>query len=130
MNSIPFTKMAGAGNDFLVLDEPLERDLSALAVKMCSRQTGLGADGILLLGTSKTADYKMRILNPDGSEAEMCGNGARCLAAYIFRYKQPVSSSFSIETLAGIIHAEEKIIITWLQRSIPLTDKSASFSCS
>lgn len=83
MRKIPFIKMAGAGNDFVVIDHDPSLDYSKLASKICARQTGVGADGILVLDRSANTDYKMRIINADGSEAEMCGNGARCMAAYI-----------------------------------------------
>jgi diaminopimelate epimerase len=81
--SAPFLKMVGAGNDFLVVDD---RDGSHSTVSptrwkaLCSRRTGVGADGVLLLGASTEHDFTMRYLNADGREAEMCGNGARCLA--------------------------------------------------
>jgi diaminopimelate epimerase len=81
--STPFIKMAGAGNDFIVLDD---RDDSyseyppARWSSLCSRRTGIGADGVLLLRTSENHDFRMRYINADGSETDMCGNGARCLA--------------------------------------------------
>ncbi len=103
MKTIPFTKMAGAGNDFLVLEARSGIDYRKLAPKACDRTGGVGADGLLVLDKSRTADYKMRIINADGSEAEMCGNGARCAAAYIVRNKKPARKMFTIETPAGII---------------------------
>lgn len=107
MKTIPFTKMSGAGNDFIVLDEaPNGMDLKKLALQACNRSNGIGADGILLLDNSKKADYKMRIINADGSEAEMCGNGARCMAAYIVKNKKPQKKLFTLETLAGLVEAE------------------------
>jgi len=112
MKKIHFTKMAGAGNDFLIIDvgaygrTPLQ--LKKLTVAMCDRTNGVGADGVIVLDKSKKADFKMRIINSDGSEAEMCGNGARCLAAYIVRRNKTKKKSFTIETLAGIITAEAK----------------------
>ncbi len=116
MKTIPFTKMVGAGNDFLVLENLASRNpslgkdasLKILATQMCSRQTGVGADGLLILEPSKKADYKMRIINVDGSEAEMCGNGARCLATYIVRHCQDTKKTFALETLAGLILAQAK----------------------
>lgn len=83
---IPFTKMHGAGNDFIVIDGrdgdfPLSRILEKVP-ELCHRRTGVGADGILILCPSRTSDYTMRYLNADGSEAGMCGNGARCLARF------------------------------------------------
>ena len=106
--SIHFTKMAGAGNDFLVIEAQNGSDYKKLALKACDRTNGVGADGILILDKSKKADYRMRIINADGSEAEMCGNGARCIAAYITQNKKPSKKLFSIETLAGTILGEAK----------------------
>jgi diaminopimelate epimerase len=81
-----FSKYVGSGNDFILVDN---RDLSfpidnhLFISKLCHRQFGIGADGVILLENSKTADYKMRIFNADGSEAEMCGNGIRCFFKFI-----------------------------------------------
>ncbi|MFH0855017.1 MAG: diaminopimelate epimerase [Candidatus Omnitrophota bacterium] len=97
---IKFTKMVATGNDFVVLEVGpglKVLNLKLLAKKICDRKYGVGADGLLVLGNSKRADIKMRIFNADGSEAEMCGNGARCAALYI---QHPASK---IETKAGII---------------------------
>jgi len=96
--------MQGAGNDFIVIDA-VAINLKKLAVRACDRKTGIGADGLLVLGKSKKADYKMRIINADGSEAEMCGNGARCMAAYVARIKKSKKKTFTMETLAGIVTA-------------------------
>ena len=106
MKTIPFTKMAGAGNDFVVIDAHNGMDYTMLTEEVCDRNNGIGADGLLILDKSKIADYRMRIINADGSEAEMCGNGARCIAAYIVRNRRPKKKLFSIETLAGRILAE------------------------
>ncbi|MFA5259787.1 MAG: diaminopimelate epimerase, partial [Candidatus Omnitrophota bacterium] len=106
--TIDFVKMSGAGNDFLVLESLKGVPLKKLAPAMCDRTNGIGADGLLVLCPSRKAHYRMRIINADGSEAEMCGNGARCLAAYIARYKHGIPPKFTIETLAGIIDAEAK----------------------
>lgn len=100
--------MAGAGNDFIVIDARKGIDYKRLTLKACDRTGGIGADGLLILDKSSKADYRMRIINADGSEAEMCGNGARCIAAYIVRHKKPEKKIFSIETLAGIILGEAK----------------------
>ena len=105
MKKIIFTKMAGAGNDFIVIDAAPGLNYKKLAMKICARTDGIGADGLLILDKSRKADYKMRIINRDGSEAEMCGNGARCIAAYIVRNKKPRKKLFTIETLAGTICA-------------------------
>mgnify|MGYP001577300490 CR=1 FL=1 len=108
MKTIPFTKMAGAGNDFVVIDAQAGLNYKKLTEKICDRNNGIGADGLLILEKSKKADYRMRIINADGSEAEMCGNGARCMAAYIVKNKSPKRKLFSLETIAGIILVEAK----------------------
>jgi len=105
MKRIKFTKMAGAGNDFIVIDSIKGVNLRKLAVDMCSRTDGIGADGLLVYDKSRKTDYKMQIINADGSVAEMCGNGARCMAAYISKLKTPRRKQFGMETLAGIIGA-------------------------
>ena len=107
--------MAGAGNDFVVIDAPDTKiNLKKLAVQSCDRTNGIGADGLMVLDKSKKSDYRMRIINADGSEAEMCGNGARCMAAYIVQNRKPKKELFSMETLAGEILArangEEAIV--------------------
>jgi len=119
MKTIQFTKMVGAGNDFLVVEPQSKIDFKKLAVPMCERHTGIGADGLLILELSKKADYKMRIINSDGSEAEMCGNGARCLAAYIVHHREETKKQFTIETLAGILLAEAKDEIARVRLSDP-----------
>lgn len=111
--------MVGAGNDFLVLQHDSSLDYPELAPKMCARQNGVGADGLLVLDKSATADYKMRIINADGSEAEMCGNGARCMAAYIMSKASPKKKLFGMETLAGTILAEAEGEIAKVRLSDP-----------
>jgi diaminopimelate epimerase len=96
MEKINFTKMVASGNDFVIFEK---NKLSALAKQICDRKFGVGADGLLVLGKSKIADVRMRIFNPDGSEAQMCGNGARCAALYMNR------RNVDIETKAGIIES-------------------------
>ncbi len=100
--------MTGAGNDFIVLNPPKGISLKRLAIQACDRSNGIGADGLLILDKSKKADYRMRIINPDGSEAEMCGNGARCMAAYIVKNTKPKKKLFSMDTPAGLILGEAK----------------------
>lgn len=111
MKKLYFTKMVASGNDFVVIEDWHKAQGSRLKVlvkKICDRKYGIGADGVLFLEKSKIADTRMKIFNVDGSEAEMCGNGARCTALYISR--QPAASSrpkkTTIETKAGIIDAE------------------------
>ena len=105
---IPFVKMAAAGNDFIVVDNRrgvLKKGLPQTAEKLCDRKHSVGADGILLLEKSRQADIRMRIFNPDGSQADMCGNGVRCLARFAVD-KKIVKNNHSIETGAGLIKAE------------------------
>jgi diaminopimelate epimerase len=107
---LPFTKMHGNGNDFILIDElhhehiP-ESQKSSSAIRFCQRNFGIGSDGVLFLIRSSYADLGMRIFQPDGSEAEMCGNGIRCLAKYAYDSGY-ISSTFSVETLAGMIPIE------------------------
>jgi diaminopimelate epimerase len=101
---IKFTKMQGTGNDFIIIDCRKTKITAPkkLAVAMCDRHYGVGADGILLLLNSGTADFRMRIFNPDGSEAEMCGNGIRCFAKYCYNSRITSAKQLEIETAAGI----------------------------
>ncbi|MEZ0537819.1 diaminopimelate epimerase [Caldicellulosiruptoraceae bacterium PP1] len=103
-----FSKMHGLGNDFIVLDvrQSPDKDYNSLAIKMCDRHLGIGADGLLLVLNSDKADIKMRIINSDGSEAEMCGNGIRCFAKYVFERGIVRKEKFTVETLAGIMEPE------------------------
>lgn len=103
-----FQKMHGLGNDFILMDEiePAKYDLSALALRLCDRHQGIGADGIILILPSEVADIKMRIINSDGSEANMCGNGIRCFAKYVYDNHIKTVQSFTIETGAGLMIPE------------------------
>ncbi len=103
-----FTKMVGAGNDFVVIDNRsaiLKKNPKEAARRVSDRKNSVGADGLLLLEKSKKADIRMRIFNPDGSQAEMCGNGVRCIAKFASDHKI-TKPKLSIETLAGKIEAE------------------------
>ncbi|MDO8489266.1 MAG: diaminopimelate epimerase [Candidatus Omnitrophota bacterium] len=126
MKKLNFTKMVGSGNDFIVIKDKVPGSLSTLAKALCDRKFGIGADGLLILGKSKKANIRMRIFNADGSEAQMCGNGARCVAYFIARSNATVSLrgatrrsnlkkrdcfapaglAMTIETCAGIINAQ------------------------
>lgn len=99
------TKMHGLGNDFVFMTDldGKNKDYTELAKKLCHRQTGLGADGLIVVVTSEVADICMRIINGDGSEAEMCGNGIRCFAKYVYERGLVKKDSFTIETLGGIM---------------------------
>ena len=100
-----FYKVHGLGNDFVLFDgrETEGVDWNALTVKVCNRHTGIGADGTLILLPSAIADVRMRIINADGSEAEMCGNGIRAFARYCFENGVVHGTEFSVETGAGVM---------------------------
>lgn len=98
--------MSGAGNDFIVIEQQEGINIKKLAKNVCDRTNGIGADGLIVLDKSKACDHRMRIINADGTEAEMCGNGARCLAAYIVKNKKTKKKLFSIQTKAGTIMGE------------------------
>jgi len=108
MQRINFTKMVASGNDFVVIGLSGYRviGLKRLAQRFCDRKYGAGADGLLVLEKSKIADVKMRIFNADGSEAQMCGNGARCVALWLKRKVKSQKLKVKIETKAGIIETE------------------------
>jgi diaminopimelate epimerase len=100
-----FTKMQGAGNDFiLVEDSSLSRDWATVAVKMCHRHFGIGGDGLLLVKIRDKTNLEMRIFNSDGSEAEACGNGLRCVVRYALErgITSADSGAISVDTRAGI----------------------------
>lgn len=102
--SLPFTKMQGLGNDYVYVEEfetPILRP-APLAVAISDRHFGVGGDGLVLMGPSEKADFRMRIFNADGSEAEMCGNAARCVGKYLYEKKFTEKTEFTLETLAGI----------------------------
>ena len=108
-HSIPFYKMVASGNDFVVVDNRrgIVKDAVAFTRKVCQQHQSVGADGVLLFESSKKANFRMRILNLDGSEAAACGNGFRCIALYahdILKY----SSRMSFESGSGLIEAEVK----------------------
>ncbi|MFC1703594.1 diaminopimelate epimerase [Candidatus Omnitrophota bacterium] len=105
MKKIKFTKMVGAGNDFIII-ENVNTNLPGLARSICQRKTGIGADGMLILDKIKGSQARMRIFNPDGSEAEMCGNGIRCCAVYMTKRKKLKKKQLTFFTKAGILYAE------------------------
>jgi diaminopimelate epimerase len=104
---IRFTKMHGLGNDYLLVDAmeggPPEAKLPAIAKALSDRHFGIGSDGLILIEPSRVADFKMRIFNSDGSEAEMCGNGVRLFAKFVYERGYTRQRELEIETLAGII---------------------------
>ncbi len=112
MHKIIFTKMVASGNDFAVVDSRKLKgrnlNLSLLAKGLCNRKFGIGADGLLLMEKSSKASVRMRVFNSDGSEAEMCGNGARCAAFWQAKNQKAGKSKVNIETKAGIIECRIK----------------------
>ena len=111
MKKIPFHKMQGSGNDFILIDNRKAvlkgMNLRALAVNVCHRHYSVGADGLIVIVPSRRADFKWRFFNADGSEAEMCGNGSRCAARFAY-LKKIAKKDMSFETLAGVIRARVK----------------------
>ncbi|MDO8527833.1 MAG: diaminopimelate epimerase [Deltaproteobacteria bacterium] len=101
-----FIKMQGIGNDCIIIDSLKSKlqNPQRAARKLCDRKYGVGADQLLLLSKSRKADFKMQVFNADGSEAEMCGNGIRCLGRYIREQQYTQKREMDIETLAGIRH--------------------------
>ena len=113
-----FTKMHGAGNDFIMVDD---RNLSTpfedyqLMSAIAARRTGVGCEGIVLVQPSSKADFRMRFLNPDGTEVELCGNGARCVA--LFAHSLGIAGkSMTMETMAGLVDAQisENGVTLWM----------------
>jgi len=103
--TMDFTKMHGLGNDFVVVygEQELPSNASELAVKLCDRFFGIGADGLVYILPSAKADFTMRIMNSDGSEAEQCGNAIRCVAKYVYDHGLIDRTEMTIETLgAGV----------------------------
>ncbi len=111
MGKLDFTKMHGIGNDYIYIDVAKNKDLKeiftrysigALVRYLSNRNFGIGGDGVIFIEKSMIADFKMRIFNSDGTEAEMCGNGIRCFAKYIYDQKLTEKDILKIETLSGI----------------------------
>jgi len=105
---IKFTKMHGLGNDYIYIntinnENVIEKErVQSLARFLCNRHFGVGADGIILIEKSNIADFKMSIYNQDGSQAQMCGNGIRCFAKYVYEYGLTSKKIIKIETISGI----------------------------
>ena len=106
-----FTKMEGLGNDYVYVNcfkETVE-DPKSVAIKVSDRHFGIGSDGLILIKPSKVADFCMDMYNADGSQSEMCGNGIRCVAKYVYDYGLTDKTSISVETLAGIKYLDLQI---------------------
>src|SRR5438128_827665 len=107
-----FTKMQGAGNDYIYVDcfaQPVPTDPAALARKMADRHFGIGGDGLILICQSEVADARMRMFNADGSESEMCGNGVRCVAKYVYDHDLVRKPVLTVETGRGVLKLELEI---------------------
>jgi diaminopimelate epimerase len=119
---IPFMKMSGSGNDFILMDDREDilpvRDIKTFVKKVCERKVSVGADGLIIIKKSDKADFRWLFFNADGSEAEMCGNGGRCAARYAF-IRGIAGARLSFETIAGIIDAEVKGDIVKLRLTDP-----------
>ncbi|MEG1539721.1 MAG: diaminopimelate epimerase [Muribaculaceae bacterium] len=104
MNSIRFTKMHGAGNDYIYINAitTCPPHLESLAVQISDRHKGVGSDGLIAILPSQIADFKMRIFNANGSEGEMCGNAARCIGKYVYDKGLCRNKVITLETLAGV----------------------------
>jgi len=100
-----FTKMHGAGNDYVYVDAHKEKiaDPSALAVRISDRHTGVGSDGLILIAPSKKADFRMIMFNADGSEGSMCGNGIRCIGKYVLDHGLTKKKAITVETKSGTV---------------------------
>lgn len=98
--------MQGAGNDYIYLNgfEPLPADLGELARQMSDRHFGVGSDGLVIIMPSESCDFRMRMFNSDGSEAEMCGNASRCVGKYVYDKGMTTKKELTLETLAGVKH--------------------------
>ena len=104
-----FVKMQGIGNDYVYVDcirQPLPSDIASLATKISDRNFGVGGDGLILICPSDKADARMRMFNNDGSESEMCGNGVRCVAKFVYDHGIAKKTSLAIETGRGVLKLE------------------------
>lgn len=103
-DKVKFTKMHGAGNDYIYINglDAVPDDLSLLARRISDRHFGVGSDGLVVIMDSSVADFKMRMFNADGSEAEMCGNASRCIGKYVYDRGITDKTEILLETLAGI----------------------------
>ena len=127
-----FVKMHGLGNDFVFIEDKTgqDKDYTALARAMCNRHTGIGADGLIVIVDSRVADVRMRIINSDGSEAEMCGNGIRCFAKYVYDSGIIEKKRFTVETPAGIMEPEITVGADNKAKLITITMGRPSFNRS
>jgi len=128
-----FTKLHGLGNDYIYLnaftEQIEEHNLAKLARILSDRHFGVGGDGIILIMPSESADFRMRILNSDGSEAEMCGNGIRGLAKYVYEQGMTDTTTITVETGAGVLRValtvqDDLVAAATVDMGIPRLDRS------
>ena len=126
---IKFTKMHGLGNDYVYIDAINQNieNRSELAKKLSDRHFGIGSDGLILICKSDVADFKMQMFNSDGTEAEMCGNGIRCVGKFVYEKGLTSKTSLNIETIAGIkqlelIVKDNKVEKVKVDMGIPILD--------
>ena len=129
---IPFMKLSGAGNDFVIIDNRknvVQYENTDFVQKVCQRRMSAGADGVLLVENTDKADFRMRYFNADGGEAETCGNGARCISRFAY-INGIVSDRMSFETQAGIYESEivgTDVKVRMSDPTRPPTEFSAAF---
>lgn len=121
--NLPFEKWQATGNDFILASERLATELAgdirSLSRAMCDRHYGIGSDGLLLVGSSGVADFRMRMWNPDGSESEMCGNGLRCVGGHLVTHGLiSGSDAFFIETAKGVVSLDFPSPPGWADRDL------------
>lgn len=125
-----FYKMHALGNDYIYFNclSKSINNASALAVRLCDRRRSVGGDGVILIEKSDVADAKMRIFNADGSEAEFCGNGVRCVGKFLHDIKRLQKTSFSVETGAGIVRLQLKLNEKNFTQSVTVKTGAPRFS--
>src|SRR6516165_5850129 len=107
-----FTKLHGAGNDYVYIDcftQPMPHDPAGLSRRISDRHFGIGSDGLILICPSDKADARMRMFNADGSEAEMCGNGVRCVAKFVYDHGLVRKPTLRVETGRGVLSLELEV---------------------
>ena len=104
MKKLKFTKMHGAGNDYIYMNGFVQEieNPSALAIRLSNRNFGIGSDGLVLILPSENSDFRMQMFNSDGSEAEMCGNASRCVGKYVYDNGLTTKKEIALETKAGV----------------------------
>lgn len=133
-SKIKFTKMHGAGNDYIYVDTtryPIAAP-EKKAIEWSKFHTGIGSDGLILIGSSDKADFSMRIFNADGSEAMMCGNGSRCVGKYVYEYGLTAKKEITLDTRSGIkvlkLHVEGgKVTAVTVDMGSPLETEAVDF---